>query len=147
MRSRGIRVSIGADGAACNNTLDMFYEMRLAAALQAMRLGPGALPARDVVRMATRDGARTLGLEAEIGSIAAGKKADLILVDAGDLHHTPAPDPYARLVFSARPADVRLTMIDGDVVARGGELVWGDRRAVAADAARAARRLVARAGI
>ena len=74
MRARGISVSLGADGAACNNTLDMFQEMRLAATLQAMRLGPGALPARDVVWMATRDGARALGLDGEIGSIEVGKR-------------------------------------------------------------------------
>ena len=61
MRARGITVSLGADGAACNNHLDMFEEMRLAAVLQAMRHGPGALPARDVLWMATRDGARALG--------------------------------------------------------------------------------------
>ena len=85
LRARGISVSIGADGAACNNTLDMFQEMRLAAMLQAMRVGPGALRARDVVAMATREGARALGLDAEIGSIEIGKKADLIVVDAGGL--------------------------------------------------------------
>ena len=67
MRRAGISVSLGADGAACNNSLDMFHEMRLAATLQAMRHGPGALPARDVVRMATREGAHALGLDREIG--------------------------------------------------------------------------------
>ena len=79
MRARGISVSLGADGAACNNRLDMFDEMRLAATLQAMRKAPGALPARDVVWMATREGARALGLEGEIGSIEPGKRADLIV--------------------------------------------------------------------
>ena len=63
MRARGISVSLGADGAACNNRLDMFDEMRLAATLQAVRTRPGALPARDAVWMATREGARALGLE------------------------------------------------------------------------------------
>ena len=81
MRARGISVSLGADGAACNNRLDMFDEMRLAATLQAMRMAPGALPARDVVWMATREGARALGQEGEIGSIEPGKRADLILID------------------------------------------------------------------
>ena len=80
LRRRGITVSLGADGAACNNRLDMFEEMRLAALLQAARVGPGALRARDALWMATRGGARTLGLDAEIGSIAVGKRADLILV-------------------------------------------------------------------
>src|SRR5579862_1908999 len=76
MRARGVTVSLGADGAACNNRLDMFDEMRLAAVLQAMRRTPGALPARDVLGMATRDGARTLGLDDQIGSIEVGKRAD-----------------------------------------------------------------------
>jgi 5-methylthioadenosine/S-adenosylhomocysteine deaminase len=72
LRRRGVTVSLGADGAACNNRLDMFAEMHLAAVLQSVRLGPGLLPARDVVWMATRGGARTLGLDSEIGSIEAG---------------------------------------------------------------------------
>src|SRR6186713_434738 len=81
MRRRGISVSLGADGAACNNRLDMFEEMRLAATLQAVRRHPGALTARDAVWMATREGARALGMTAEIGSIEPGKRADLILID------------------------------------------------------------------
>src|SRR5581483_1722000 len=89
MRARGITVSLGADGAACNNRLDMFEEMRLAAILQAMRRKPGALPARDVLWMATRAGARTLGLEAEIGSLEIGKRADVIVVDRDRPHLAP----------------------------------------------------------
>ncbi len=109
--ARGITVSLGADGAACNNRLDMFEEMRLAAVLQAMRLGPGALPAREVLWMATRAGARTLGLDAEIGSIEVGKRADLIVVD----RERPAPgtgsgplfDPGVRRARQRRPDDGR----------------------------------------
>ncbi len=93
MRARGISVSLGADGAACNNRLDMFDEMRLAATLQAMRKGPGSLPARDVVWMATREGARAIGLEAEVGSIEVGKRADLILIDRDRPHLTPGGRP------------------------------------------------------
>lgn len=147
MRARGIGVSIGADGAACNNTLDMFYEMRLAASLQAMRRGPGALPARDVVAMATREGARALGLEHEIGSIQVGKKADLVLVETREPHQSPGPDPYARLVFASRASDVRLTMVDGVVVARDGQIAWGDRARIAHEANETARTLIGRAGI
>ena len=80
LRARGVSVSLGADGAACNNRLDMFDEMRACAGLQAVRRGPGVLAARDVVAMATRDGARALGLSDEIGTVQAGKRADLILV-------------------------------------------------------------------
>src|SRR4029079_16501092 len=80
MRAQGIGVSLGADGAACNNRLDMFDEMRLAATIQSVRRQPGALTARDALWMATREGARALGLDAQIGSIEIGKRADLTLV-------------------------------------------------------------------
>src|SRR5581483_5373185 len=116
MRAAGITVSLGADGAACNNRLDMFEEMRLAAILQAMRRKPGALPARDVLWMATRAGARTLGLEAEIGSLEIGKHADLIVVDRDRLHTAPDPDPYSTLVYAARGSDVRTTIVDGELL-------------------------------
>lgn len=147
LRARGISVSIGADGAACNNSLDMFHEMRLAATLQAQRLGPGALPARDVVWMATREGARALGLDADIGSIEPGKRADVIVVGTGGVHQRPGRDPYATLVYASRPTDVRVTIVDGRVVAERGELTWGDPRAIAAEADAAARTLIARAGV
>ena len=110
MRKQGISVSLGADGAACNNHLDMFEEMRLAAALQSVRHRPGALTARDAVQMATREGARALGLSAEIGSIEAGKRADLIVVDA------TGPDPYSTIVYAGRGTDVRTTIVDGEVL-------------------------------
>jgi 5-methylthioadenosine/S-adenosylhomocysteine deaminase len=145
MRARGICVSLGADGAACNNTLDMFHEMRLAATLQAMRAGPGLLAAADVVRMATRDGARALGLEDEIGSIVPGRKADLIVVGTSGLHQVPGADPYGTLVYASRPSDVRATIVDGRVVARDGAVTWADAGALRAEAGAAAAALAARA--
>ena len=147
MRARGISVSIGADGAACNNRLDMFQEMRLTATLQAMRQGAGALSARDVVWMATREGARAIGLDADIGSVAVGKKADLIMVGRQALHQTPGEDPYSQLVYASGPDDVRLTVVDGTIVARDGEVTWADRAALAAEARVATRGLIARAGL
>ena len=93
MRAKGISVSLGADGAACNNHLDMFEEMRLAAVLQAVRLAPGALTARDALWMATREGARALGLQKDIGSIEPGKRADFILIDRDRPHLATATDP------------------------------------------------------
>jgi len=147
LRRQGISVTLGADGAACNNSLDMFHEMRLAATLQAMRHGPGALPARDVVRMATRDGAHALGLDREIGTIEAGKRADVIVVATGDVRHVPGTDPYSMLVYACGPADVRMTMVDGEVVAESGQLSWADRRDVAATATSASIALLTRAGL
>ena len=147
MRARGITVSLGADGAACNNRLDMFEEMRLAAVLQAMRRHPGVLPARDVLWMATRDGARTLGLEDEIGSLEAGKRADLIVVDRDRPHLAPGPDPYSTLVYAGRGSDVRTTIVDGEVLVDAFAPVRVDRAEVAVEARAAARELAARAGV
>jgi cytosine/adenosine deaminase-related metal-dependent hydrolase len=135
LRARGVCVSLGSDGAACNNHLDMFGEMRLAAGLQAMRSGPGRLDARDALWMATREGARALGLDTDLGSIETGKKADLILIASDAPHHAPAPDPFSAIVYTGRPTDVRLTMVDGEVLVAGGVPLQLD----VADIARTAR--------
>lgn len=147
MRKRGISVSLGADGAACNNRLDMFDEMRLAATLQSVRSGPGALTARDAVWMATREGARALGLEREVGSIETGKRADLILVDRHAPATAPDSDVWSSIVYAARGTDVILTMVDGELLARGRQLVREDAGQIAAEASVAARELALRAGV
>ena len=147
MRRKGITVSLGADGAACNNRLDMFEEMRLAAVLQAVRHEPGALPARDVLWMATRSGAKTLGLEHEIGSVERGKKADLIRVRRQDVHLAPDVDPYSTLVYATRGSDVRTTIVDGDVLVENGDPVRLSRVDVAREAQLAAREIARRAGV
>jgi 5-methylthioadenosine/S-adenosylhomocysteine deaminase len=145
--SRGICVSLGSDGAACNNHLDVFGEMRLAATLQAMAQGPGSLPARMAVVMATRNGARALGLEHEIGTVETGKRADLILIDLSATHLATATDPYSAIVYSARPEDVVLTMVDGEILVRNGQPTHLDRSEIAATAGEEARQLAARAGL
>jgi 5-methylthioadenosine/S-adenosylhomocysteine deaminase len=147
MRAKGICVSIGADGAACNNRLDMFDEMRLAATLQAVRRGPGALAARDVVWMATREGARALGLQDRIGSIEVGKRADLILIDRRALHVQADRDPWSTIVYAARGSDVSLTMVDGNVLVRDFGLTQLDAESIAADARDAADELTRRADV
>ena len=147
LRAGGVCVSLGSDGAACNNHLDMFGEMRLAATLQAMQCGPGTLSARDALWMATRNGARALGLEADIGSIEPGKKADLILIDASGAHMAPSPDPFSAVVFAARPGDVQLTIVDGEIVVRDGRPVQLDEREIVATARAEAKRLAARAAL
>ena len=145
LRRRGVVVSLGADGAACNNRLDMFAEMRLAALLQSARLGPGALPARDVVWMATRAGARTLGQQDEIGSLEPGKRADLIVVGRRGPHQLPPHDPYATLVYATSAADVRMTVVDGDMLVHDGQLVKADAEAIERHAIEQSRQLIARA--
>jgi cytosine/adenosine deaminase-related metal-dependent hydrolase len=145
MLAQGICVSLGSDGAACNNHLDMFGEMRLAATLQAARREPGALPARRALWMATRNGARALGLEAEIGSVEVGKRADLILVARDAAHVAPDPDPFSTIVYAAEPGDVRMTMVDGEALVLDGASTRLDGMHVAADARREAGALAARA--
>lgn len=144
LRRRGVSVSLGADGAACNNELDMFKEMRLAAGLQAVRHGAGALGAREVLSMATREGARALGLLNEIGSIEVGKRADLILIDRDRAHLTTAPDPIAAIVYAARPSDVHTTVVDGQVLVEGGVLRQADLGAILSTARVEARALAHR---
>ena len=147
MLARKIPVSLGADGAACNNRLDMFTEMRTAALLQKLAHGPEVLPAARVLRMATIDGAQALGLENEIGSLEAGKRADVILVKLDQLHSIPQRDVVSTLVYSAQPADVTTTIIDGRVLMRDGELLTLNEASVVEEANREASALAGRAGL
>jgi len=146
MLDAGCRVAIGADGAPCNNRLDAFDEMRLAALIQKPRLGPDALPAAQALELATLGGAKALGLETEIGSIEAGKCADLIVLDLEGLHAQPeTADLISRIVYSARASDVRHVIVDGRVVVRDGELQTADVATIRRDANREAKALRAKA--
>ncbi|MEO0812143.1 MAG: 5'-deoxyadenosine deaminase [Myxococcota bacterium] len=118
-----IHVALGADGAACNNSLDQFQEMRLAALLHKVRGGPTAVPAARALRLATADGAAALGLN-DCGSIEEGKLADLVLLDLQKPHALPSTgDPASRVVYSARPSDVRSVWVDGKALVEEGELL------------------------
>jgi 5-methylthioadenosine/S-adenosylhomocysteine deaminase len=147
MLERGISVSLGADGAACNNRLDAFTEMRTAALLQKVVHGADALPARRVLRMATIDGARALGQESEIGSLETGKRADISVVALDSLHTMPRPDIISTLVYAAQASDVRAVVIDGQLVMRERELLTLDESEVIAEAQREAGALFTRAGL
>jgi len=125
---QGISVSLGADGAACNNRLDMFTEMRTAALLQKALHGPEVLPANRALRMATIDGAQALGLDDEIGSIEVGKRADLAVVRLDGLHSTPVEDVVSALVYSGQPDDVDTVLLDGEFVLRERKLLTIDER-------------------
>jgi 5-methylthioadenosine/S-adenosylhomocysteine deaminase len=116
MRAAGINVAIGTDNVCNNNDYDLFLEMRTLAKLASFReKRPGALPARDVLEMATAAGARALGLQDEIGSLEAGKKADLSVIDMRATGWTPFPtnDPFTALVYSVNGQHVTDTMVDG----------------------------------
>ena len=146
MMAQGISVTLGADGAPCNNRLDMFTEMRTAALLQKALHGPEALPARSVLKMATTDGARALGLADEIGSVEAGKRADLILLNLDRLHMTPQPDVVSTIVYAAQSSDVETVWIDGRCVLRDGRLTTMNEREVIQSARTEAETLAAAVG-
>jgi 5-methylthioadenosine/S-adenosylhomocysteine deaminase len=133
LRARGINVALGADGAPCNNNLNMFTEMRLAALIHKPSSGPKAMRAQEVLDMATRDGARALGWFDQIGSIEVGKRADLIALDLNRPENTlpaparlaKAPDPEAlasSLVYSTQSSHLQWTMVDGRMLYRGGKV-------------------------
>ncbi|MBX3275066.1 MAG: 5'-deoxyadenosine deaminase [Sandaracinaceae bacterium] len=148
MRDAGIVVGIGADGAPCNNRLDAFTELRQAALLAKVKhLDAAALSAMDALALATIDGARALGLDGSIGSLEAGKKADVIVVDLERLHALPGGDPVSRLVYAATAADVRHTFVDGRWIVRDGQLTTLDPAKVAGAARREGGRILARAGL
>jgi len=118
---RGVTVSLGADGGACNNRLDMFEEMRLASLIQKPLHGPTAMDAETVFAMATVGGAETLGLSAVTGSIEPGKKADLVLLDLDRAWNAPGNGGiYSTIVYSGCAENVHSVMIDGAWVYRDG---------------------------
>lgn len=150
LKKLGISVSIGADGAPCNNNLNMFQEMRLASLLQKPQHGPTAMPAREVFEMATIEGARALGIERDIGSIETGKKADLVCVDlsepsiAVELNEKNPEQAYSALVYSASSACVRQTWVDGRLVFDEGKLPGASVKEIVSQAMRERKKLLAR---
>ncbi|MGH7494821.1 MAG: 5'-deoxyadenosine deaminase [bacterium] len=146
LRRAGVKVGLGADGAPCNNNLDMFKEMCLTGMIQKVRLGPTALGAQEIVEMATITGAACLGLQEEIGSLEAGKKADVTLLRLDRLHSAPANDEnvYAQIVYAAQARDVSLTMVDGRIVYERGELAACEAPQVVAQAEKELHQLLQR---
>ncbi|WP_435163100.1 5'-deoxyadenosine deaminase [Paenibacillus glycanilyticus] len=142
----GIDIGIGADGAPCNNNLDMFQEMRLTAFIQKVQHGPTVMNAKTVLRMATMGGAHVLGLEEKIGSIEVGKLADLQLLDLEDFHVYPSFDAdwYSRVVYAATRGDVDTVMIDGQLVMENRIMKTVDKPLVLREADRTLKELLAR---
>ena len=137
----GVTVAIGTDGPASNNNLDLLEEMRSASLMAKLVTGdPQALDARTVLRMATIDGAKVLGMEDRIGSLEPGKLADLTVINLNRPHLTPLYDPISHLAYAARGSDVRHVMVNGRWVVRDGRITTVDQdnlmaraRAVAAN--------------
>lgn len=148
MREAGVVVALGADGAPCNNRLDGWTELRQAALLAKVRReDAAALSAMDALAMATIDGARALGLDAEVGSLEVGKRADLIVVGLEGAHQLPGGDAASRLVYAAAASDVRHVIVDGRWVVKDRALTSLDLEEVRASAKREAEKVASRAGL
>jgi 5-methylthioadenosine/S-adenosylhomocysteine deaminase len=144
MLAAGVRVGLGTDGAASNNDLDMWEEMRLAALLQKVdRMDPEALPATTVLSMATSGGATAIGLGDRIGSLEAGKRADLIQVAFEDVHHIPTYDVISHLVYVTDEQDVASVLVDGKVLMKDRKILTIDTDRVKREATELAARIQA----
>ena len=135
MLAAGVHVGLGTDGAASNNDLDMWEEMRLASFLQKVeQMDSQVLPAKTVLAMATRGGAEAIGLGGQIGALKVGMKADVIQVAFDDVHHIPVFDVISHLVYVNDEQDVVSTIVDGKVLMREGEILTVDTASITREA-------------
>jgi 5-methylthioadenosine/S-adenosylhomocysteine deaminase len=147
MFAAGIPVALGTDGAASNNTLDMFNEMKFAALLTKVhKFEQTALPAQKVLEMATINGAIGVGLQNEIGSLEVGKRADVVLVDLRRPHFAPLHSVVSHLVYSAVGSDVDTVIVDGKVVMRERKVLTLDEGRVLERAQEVSEDLLSRKG-
>ncbi|CAO2650804.1 Nn.00g091010.m01.CDS01 [Neocucurbitaria sp. VM-36] len=151
MLEEKINVSLGTDGAPCANTYDMIQEMRVSALVhKGSRQDAAAITAEEALAMATINGAKALGLEAEIGSLEVGKKADFVVIDPSGLHCVPFDpeqvleggiDPVTTVVFSCSGTDVDKVIVDGEILVDEGKLVKCDEKQIREEARRTIRKI------
>lgn len=144
---KGISVSLGADGAPCNNNLNVFQEMRLASLMQKPKYGATSMKAEEVFSLATIEGAKALNMEHEIGSIEPGKKADLVLLNLNDAAHAVHGDNeniYSRIVHSETGKNVRHVMINGKWIVKNAKSEIFDQREILIDAKQQLKNLLKR---
>ena len=138
MLRQGVNVALGTDGAASNHSQDLFDTMKAASLLQKVHhQDAGVIDPYSVLRMATAGGAKALGLDSLCGTIEAGKRADLILVDLDAIHNQPVNDVFSQIVHCAKASDVRTVMVNGEVLMRDGKLIGHDDDRLIADARQA----------
>lgn len=143
LRNNGINVGIGTDGIGSTTTLDMFEEMKTAAYLQKIKsMEPTSIKAYDILKMATIEGAKVLGLDNEIGSLEPGKKADIIFIKTDKLHLYPENDVCTNLVYSANGADIDTVMIDGKIVMQNRKFINSNEKEVIREVKKIAKRLL-----
>lgn len=149
LAAAGIPVGVGADGAGCNNRLDAFEELRLAALLQKLKSGPHRFSGLDALRLATSGGARAIGLEREIGSIEVGKRADVVVLslDRPELWASSEVDLHDRIAFAASGAHVRHVFVDGEQLVDDGRLTHLDLDEIRREADRTSKQLLERSGL
>jgi len=144
----GANVGLGCDGAPCNNSYDMIREMKIAAVIQKGRLlDPLTMPATTVLEMATVRGAKAMGMESEIGSIEAGKKADLVFIDMKKPHLTPFRNVVSNIVYSAVGGDVDSVMVDGRLLLQHGRALTLDEERIVGEAQQRQVELISRSGV
>lgn len=142
LRKNGINVGLGTDGIGSTTTLDMFEEMKTAAYLQKINtMEPTSINAYDILKMATIEGAKVLGLDNQIGTIEVGKKADLIFIKTDKIHLCPENDICTNIVYSANGADVDSVMIDGKMIMQNRKMRNINEREAMKQVKRIARRL------
>jgi 5-methylthioadenosine/S-adenosylhomocysteine deaminase len=134
LQRAGVTVGLGTDGPATSNDLDLWTAMRFAGGLpKVLHQDPTALPARDIVRLATIEGAKALGIGAETGSLEVGKRADLVVVDTDRPHLAGVEDPYSLLAYAAGRGDVRDVFVDGRNVVEDRQVTTVDVSALLAE--------------
>lgn len=134
LRAAGALVSLGTDGTASNNNLDLFREVDFGTKLQAFKYGVGKLPAVESVKLLTIEGAKALHIDHLVGSLEIGKSADLIVMDVSSPHAVPIYDWYSYLVYSASQSDVRHTMVSGNLLMKDRLMLRCDENAILDDA-------------
>ena len=143
LRKNGINIGLGTDGIGSTSTMDMFEEMKTAAYLQKVNtMEPSSISAYDILKMATIEGARVLGLENEIGTLEVGKKADMIFIKNDKLHLCPENDVCANIVYSANGSDVESVMIDGKIIMQNRKMINLDEKQVMRQVKKIAKRLL-----
>lgn len=143
LRKNGINVGLGTDGIGSTTTLDMFEEMKTAAYLQKINTqNPTSITAYEILKMATIEGAKVLGLEDEIGTIEVGKKADMIFIKTDKIHLCPDNDVCTNIVYSANGADVDSVMIDGNLIMQNRKMLNLNEKIVMKNVKKIAKRLL-----
>ncbi|ADG82901.1 amidohydrolase [Thermincola potens] len=143
MLAAGVAVGLGTDGAASNNNLDMLEEMRSAALLHKVnKMDPTTIPSYKALEMATTGSAQVVGLGDQVGKIAPGYKADMILINTEKAHLYPKHDYFAHMVYAAQSSDIDTVIINGSIVMRGREITCFDEKEVLRQAQRCAERLI-----